>query len=303
MSSDEVRALTHEADPQWDWNAVAWTDGGRSLIANRGFVDGTAGEVWKIDVASGKSTRLLGKPGVIYAASDATRDGSAVALTTNDGTHQLHAVVYAPASGAIRALKATPWEQSSGAISPDGRSMVVQTGEDGRQTLELVDLASLAERPLAMPPGVNGTIATQPFTPDFAPSDGAAFRRRYAGRDPGLRHWLGPNDSAHPPRNGEPRARAPPQVADRHLPELRRDAGQRGRDYAVQPEARWEQPGSGRSARRPDGTDERRVQPDRDRARQPGLCRHPAQSARLDRLRPCLPEGQFPGPWRRRPQG
>jgi dipeptidyl aminopeptidase/acylaminoacyl peptidase len=166
LATGQVRALTHEADPQWDWGAVAWIDGGRSLIANRGFVDGSAGEVWKVDVATGKATKLLGKPGVVYQASDATRDGSAVALTTNEGTRQLHAAVYVPATGAIRMLKATPWEQSSGAISPDGRSMVVQTGVDGRQTLELVDLASLAEQPLAMPPGVNGTMGTQPFTPD-----------------------------------------------------------------------------------------------------------------------------------------
>lgn len=166
LATGEVRPLTHEADPQWDWNAVAWIDGSRSLIANRSFVGGDAGEVWKVDVASGKATKLLGKPGVVYTVSDATRDGSAIALTTNEGTHQLHAAVYMPATGAIRALKATPWEQSSGAISPDGRSMVVQTSEDGRQTLELVDLGTLAERLLAMPPGVNGTIGTQPFTPD-----------------------------------------------------------------------------------------------------------------------------------------
>jgi dipeptidyl aminopeptidase/acylaminoacyl peptidase len=166
MGTRQVRPLTHEADPQWDWGAVAWTDGGRSLIANRSFVGGSAGEVWKIDVASGKATKLLGKPDVIFSASDASANGSAVALTTNEETHQLHAAVYVPATGAIRALRATPWEQSSGAISPEGRSMVVQTSEDGRQTLELVDLASLAEHPLAMPQGVNDTIGTQPFTPD-----------------------------------------------------------------------------------------------------------------------------------------
>ena len=166
MATGQVRALTHEADPQWDWTAVAWTDGGRSLIAERSFVGGDAGEVWKVDVASGKATKLLGKPGVIYTASGATPDGSAVALTTNEGTHQLHAVVYAPATGAMRTLKATPWEQSSGAISPDGRSMVVTTSEDGRESLSLVDLATLGEHPLAMPPGVNGTRGTQPFTAD-----------------------------------------------------------------------------------------------------------------------------------------
>ena len=166
MATGKARQLTQEADPQWNWSAVAWVDGGRALIANRGFTDGTIGEVWKVDVASGKATRLLGKAGVFYQASGATRDGSAVALTTNEGTHQLHAVVYQPATGAIRALKPTQWEQSSGAISPDDRSMVVVTSEDGRETLELVDIASLAERPLPLPTGVNAAIGTRPFTPD-----------------------------------------------------------------------------------------------------------------------------------------
>ena len=166
LASGQVRPLTSEADPQWRWNAVAWIDGGRSLIADRGFADGSVSEVWKVDVATGKATKLLGKSGVSYLATDATRDGSAIALTTNETTKQLHAAVYAPATGAIRTLKATPWEQSSGSVSPDGRSMVVQTSEDGRQTLELVDLATLVEHPLAMPAGVNSAIGTQPFTPD-----------------------------------------------------------------------------------------------------------------------------------------
>ena len=165
-ATGQVRAVTHEADPQWQWNAVAWTDGGRSLIANRSFVGGDKGEVWRVDVASGKATKLLGKPDTIYTASGATPDGSAIAVTTNDATHQLHAAVYAPASRTMRSLKATPWEQNSGAVSPDGRSMVVQTSENGRQMLELVDLATLAEHPLAMPPGVNAAAGAQPFTPD-----------------------------------------------------------------------------------------------------------------------------------------
>jgi len=166
IAAGQVRALTHEADAQWGWNAVAWVNGGRSLIADRSFVDGSASEVWSIDVATGKATRLLGKPEVVYSATDATADGSAVALTTNEATHQPHAAVYVPATGAIRTLTPTPWEQSSGAISPDGRSMVVQTSEDGRQTLELADLSTLAEHPIALPPGVNGAVGTQPFTPD-----------------------------------------------------------------------------------------------------------------------------------------
>lgn len=166
LASGQVRALTRETDPQWRWNPVAWVDGDRSLIANRSFADGSSGEVWKVDVGTGKATKLLGKKDVLYSASDATRDGSAVALTTDEETHQPHAAVFIPATGAIRTLKPTPWEQNSGAISPDGRSMVVQTGEDGRQRLDLVDIRTLSEQSLAMPAGVNGTIGTQPFTAD-----------------------------------------------------------------------------------------------------------------------------------------
>ena len=52
MATGQVRPLTHEADPQWQWSAVAWTDGGRSLIANRTFVGGDKGEVWNVDAVS-----------------------------------------------------------------------------------------------------------------------------------------------------------------------------------------------------------------------------------------------------------
>ncbi|MES2136027.1 MAG: S9 family peptidase, partial [Pseudomonadota bacterium] len=165
VASGKVRELTNEADTSWEWSPVAWADGGKAIIANRSFADGSAGEVWKIDVASGKATKILGKPDVIYNASGATPDGSAIAITTNEQTKQLHAALYRAASGALETLKPTPWEQQSSAISPDGRSMLVLTGEDGRQAVETVDVATRAEHPLALPPGVNFAEA-QPFSPD-----------------------------------------------------------------------------------------------------------------------------------------
>lgn len=166
VATRKIRNLTHEADPQWDWGAVAWVDKGRALIADRGFTDGTAGEVWRIDVASGKMTRLLAKPKTLYAASDATADGSRLSVTTNDRTGQAHAGIYAVASASWRWLKPTPWEQSAGPISPDGRWMVATTSEDGRTRLTLVALATMAERTLPMPPGANGLGADHPFSPD-----------------------------------------------------------------------------------------------------------------------------------------
>ena len=49
LATHTIKLLTHEADAQWDWGAAAWVDGGRALIANRGFTDQTAAEVWRID--------------------------------------------------------------------------------------------------------------------------------------------------------------------------------------------------------------------------------------------------------------
>ncbi len=166
IASGKVKRLTAEADPQWNWSAVAWIGGGRTLIANRRFTDQTASEVWRVDIATGKAMPLLRKPKTVYIAGDATEDGDTLAVTTNDGTGQPHAGVYAVGGKAWRWLKPTPWEQSAEVIEPDGRSMVVDTGVDGRTTLSLVDLSTMAERPLPLPPGVNSIASSKPFTPD-----------------------------------------------------------------------------------------------------------------------------------------
>ena len=168
LATRKVRVLVHQDDPQWDWQPVAFVDGGRALIADRRFTDGTASEVWSVEVATGKATKLIAKPKTFYAASDATPDGMTLAITTNDGTGQMHAGVYTLAGATFRWLKPTIWEQTSGAISPDGRRMVVETGVDGRTDIALVDLASLAETALPLPPGSNGVTVAKPFTPDSA---------------------------------------------------------------------------------------------------------------------------------------
>lgn len=174
----KIRALTAEADPAWRWSTIAWVENDRALIANRDRIDDSASEVWRIDVASGKATRLLGKADTVYDASDATANGQALAITTNDGTGQMHAMVYDAVAKKLGVLKPTPWEQTSDAISPDGRTMLVNTGANGRQTLSTVTLATLEERPLALPLGVNYASGGRPFSPD-----GTRLMFTHAGAD------------------------------------------------------------------------------------------------------------------------
>ncbi len=166
LATRKVRPLTAEKNPAWRWTPAAWVEGDNALIASRTNADGSVGEVWRIDVATGKATRLLGKANTLYTATDATADGKIIALTTNDGTGQLHAVVYDVAAKKQRKLPSTPWEESSGSISPDDKSMLVQTSIDGRQEVALVDLETLSVKPLALPPGDNSATGSDPFSPD-----------------------------------------------------------------------------------------------------------------------------------------
>lgn len=167
MGSDgTIRALTAEKDPQFGWSPVAWIDGSRALIANRDRVDGVVGEVWRIDLADGKATRLLGKPDTVFSASDATADGATIAVTSNDTTGQLHAGLYTVATKGWRWLKPTPWEQTSGIFTRDGKAMIVRTAADTRTSLSKVDFTTMTEAPLGLPPGVNGFVGSEPIAPN-----------------------------------------------------------------------------------------------------------------------------------------
>ncbi len=44
--------------------------------------------------------------------------------------------------------------------------MLISNGEDGRISLLLVDLATMAEKPLPLPPGLNSALSARPFTAD-----------------------------------------------------------------------------------------------------------------------------------------
>lgn len=161
----KIRPLTAEKDPAYNWLAVAWIDGGKAIVANRTNVEGTVSEVWRIDAASGAATKLLAKPKTIYQATGASPDGATLAVTTDEGTGQLHAGAYGTATKKWRWLPATPWEETSDIMTPDGSAMFVRTNNDGRSTLSRVDLATMARTDLALDPGraaVSGPAAISP---------------------------------------------------------------------------------------------------------------------------------------------
>lgn len=167
MAADgTVRVLTKEADPQFGWTAVAWVEGGTAIIANRDRVDSAVSEVWRVDVATGTSTRLIAKADTIYQAASASPDGKLIAVSTDEGSGQLHAALYDSVAKSWTWLKPTPWEQVALTFTRDGKSMIFGTNADARTTLYALDLASRTETALAIPPGVNGLAGTDPRSPD-----------------------------------------------------------------------------------------------------------------------------------------
>jgi dipeptidyl aminopeptidase/acylaminoacyl peptidase len=167
LATGTTTPLVTEPDPVYRWAPVAWVEGGKALIASRSNANSTLAEVWRVEVPSGAKTRLLGKAATLYEASDATPDGRLIAVSTNEGTGQLRAGIYDTRTKAWRWLAPTPWEESAGSFSPDGKTMTVTRNEDGRTSTALVDVATLAQTPIPLPPGVNVFAGSgTPFSAD-----------------------------------------------------------------------------------------------------------------------------------------
>jgi dipeptidyl aminopeptidase/acylaminoacyl peptidase len=166
LGTGKMRWLTQEKDAQRRWSPVTWVGDGRTLVANRSNADQTESEIWSVDVASGRATKLAGKAKTRFIAADATADGRTVVATTNDGGSQLRAGLLDVASGKWRWLKPTPWEQTAQRLSPDGKTLIVRTGIDGRSQLSAVTVASLEERPLNFGVGIASVAGEEPFTAD-----------------------------------------------------------------------------------------------------------------------------------------
>lgn len=161
-----VRVLTAEADPDYEWAARVWADGGKTIYANRGKVDSTTNEIWRVDLVSGKATRVLGKDGTIYAIADISPDGKWIAVTTDAQTGRPQAGLYNLASQKWTWLKPIAWDQSALRFTRDGKALLVESSDDLRSTLVKVDLASGAETPLKLPKGINFTSGSDPRSPD-----------------------------------------------------------------------------------------------------------------------------------------
>jgi dipeptidyl aminopeptidase/acylaminoacyl peptidase len=161
-----VRVLTAERDPDFEWSPRLWADGGQTIFANRDKIDATTTEIWRVDVASGKATKVLGQDGTIFRVMDLSADGEWLAVTTDVEIGRPRAGLYNLKTRKWRWLKPIVWDQSALRFTRDGNALLVESSDDLRSTLVRFDLATGAETALKLPTGINYTTGNDPRSPD-----------------------------------------------------------------------------------------------------------------------------------------
>lgn len=161
-----VRVLTAEGDPDFEWSPRLWADGGQTIFANREKIDATTTEIWRVDVASGKATKVLGQDGTIFRVMDVSADGEWLAVTTDVEIGRPRAGLFNLKTRKWRWLKPIVWDQSALRFTRDGKALLVESSDDLRSTLVRFDLATGAETALKLPTGINYTTGNDPRSPD-----------------------------------------------------------------------------------------------------------------------------------------
>jgi len=161
-----IRVLTAETDPEFDWSPRVWADGGKTLYTNREKIDSTATEIWRVDVASGAATRVLGAKDTIYRVADLSPDGAWLAVTSDVEIGRPRAGLYNLGTQQWKWLKPIIWDQSAIRFTRDGKSLLVESSDDLRTTLVRYDIATGTESPLKMPAGLNYTTGNDARSPD-----------------------------------------------------------------------------------------------------------------------------------------
>lgn len=166
LADRKTRVITQEKQPGIYWSVVAFTPDGKRVIANRS--DLTNSTIWRLDVATGAMTKLAGKRKGFDAATALSRDGRFLSATSENEAGIPEAVLLDLRTGERTVLVPSPWPQTGGDISPDGRTVLVIGNVNGTDQIFAYDVAHRTSRKLDLPSGkASDYFGTLPsFSPD-----------------------------------------------------------------------------------------------------------------------------------------
>lgn len=163
----QISNLTNEKSPDRIWQAFAWSKDDKYIYANRYKASFTDADVYRIEVASGRSENLTAHNGeILCMGSSVTPDGK-VLFTSNEKGGFQNVAILNPSSKKLDWVTDTQWEAGSNSFSPDGQHFTYHLNQDGRDSLYLQATGGKQAQKLPFPEGLTfaaGISGT--FSPD-----------------------------------------------------------------------------------------------------------------------------------------
>ena len=182
-STRKVRKLTNEQQPGYSWNVVAWSGDDKTIYANRVNPPYTDADIYRIDVATGKTENLTSHQGSIrYLASSLSPDGATLLLTSDARGGYMNVALLEVATGKVAWVTDLKWEASSGSFSPDGKLYTYIVNEDGLTDAYLADRSTNVAKKVELPHGLN-YFSGNPN--EFAPQSDRVIVSHEASNQPG----------------------------------------------------------------------------------------------------------------------
>ena len=159
--SRAVRKLTNEQAKDRGWGEAVWSPDGRTIYADRANAGHTDSDVYRIDVATGRTRNLTPHEGdVTYSVSSVSPDGRTLLVTSNAKGGYENVALLDVATKTLNWVTSLEWDAEAGDFSPDGETFTYSVNEDGRTHLYLAKRTGGDAEELALPPGINVAAGT-----------------------------------------------------------------------------------------------------------------------------------------------
>ncbi len=179
----KVQKLTDEHQPGYSWNVVAWSPDDKTIYATRTNPQFTDADIYRIDVATGKTENLTTHQGTIgYLGSSLSPDGGTILLSSDARGGYRNVALLDVATRRITWVTDSKWESFSGNFSPDGKRYTFTLNEDGVVDAYVADRSTNHAEKVEMAHGLNA-FSGNPN--EFAPQSDRVIVSHEASNQPG----------------------------------------------------------------------------------------------------------------------
>ena len=179
----KVHKLTNEQQPGFSWGVVAWSSDDKTIYASRINPPFTDADVYRVDVATGKTENLTPHQGSArYLASSLSPDDSTLLMSSDAKGGYMNIALLDVATRKVSWVTDLKWESYSGNFSPDGKLFSYIVNEDGVTDAFLVDRSSNETKKVDLPHGLNFYTGNPN---EFAPQSDRVIISHEASNQPG----------------------------------------------------------------------------------------------------------------------